>query len=165
MFNTVTIGLSIALPTIANFRWDWDSNPCVPLMLHYLWKPHKHNLPMFSLRPKNPPDSSSRFNTYANRSRRFCRNPMLSTRSAMINTSYRTHFRLETSSCYTFIRTILQGPIRSYSHFTMGLTPSPRLWVTMILSSTLHHSLACTQCSMWTYLNHIFHHYLTPLRS
>jgi hypothetical protein len=79
MFNTVTTGLSIAPPTIAHFRWGWDSNPWVPLMLHYLLPPHRQTLPMFSLRPTKPPDSLSGFNTSANRSRRFCRNPMLST--------------------------------------------------------------------------------------
>jgi hypothetical protein len=57
MFNTTTTGLSIAPPTIAHFRWGWDSNPWVPLMLHYLLQPHRKNLPMFSLRPTKPPDS------------------------------------------------------------------------------------------------------------
>jgi hypothetical protein len=118
-----------------------------------------------SLRPTKPPDSLSGFNTSTNRSRRFCRKPMLSTSNAMINTGYRTSFRLETRSGYTCRRSVLQGPIRSSTHFAMGLTPSPRLWVTMLLSSTLHHSLACTQCSMWTSFNHIFHHYWTPQRS
>jgi hypothetical protein len=51
---------------------------------------------MFSLRPTKPPDSLSRFNTSANRSRRFCRNPMLSTSRAMINIGYCKNFRLET---------------------------------------------------------------------
>ena len=36
MFNITTTGLSIAPPTIDPFRWGWDSNPWVPLMLHYL---------------------------------------------------------------------------------------------------------------------------------
>jgi hypothetical protein len=38
----------------------------------------------------------------------------------------------------------LTGP----HHFAMDLTLSPRLWVAMILSSTLRPSLACTQRSM-----------------
>jgi hypothetical protein len=150
MFNTATTGLSIAPPTIAPFRWGWDSNPWVPLMLHYLLQPHRQIIPMFSLRLTKPPDSLSRFNTSANRSMRFCRKPMLSTSNAMINTGYRTSFRWETRSGYICRKNALQGPIRSYVHFTMGLTLSPRLWVTMILSSTLPPSLACTQCSMWT---------------
>jgi hypothetical protein len=113
MFNTVTTGLSIAPPTIAHFRWGWDSNPWVPLMLHYLFPPHRQTLPMFSLRPTKPPDSLSGFNTSANRSRRFCRNPMLSTSNAMINTGYHTSFRLETKSGYICRRSISQGPIGS----------------------------------------------------
>jgi hypothetical protein len=119
MFNTVTTGLSIAPLAIAHFRWDWDSNPWVPLMLHYLLQPHRQTLPMFSLRPTNPPDSLSGFNTSSNRSMRFCRKPMLSTSSAMINTGYHTSFRLETRSGYICRRSILQGPIRSSAHFTI----------------------------------------------
>jgi hypothetical protein len=131
-------------------------------MLHYLLQPHRQTLPMFGLRPTKPPDSFSGFNTSANSSMRFCRNPILSTSSAMINRRYRTSFRLETSFGYICKRIILQGPIRSSTHFSMGLTPSPRLWVAMILSSTLHPSLVCTHCSMWTSFSHIFHHYWTP---
>jgi hypothetical protein len=134
-------------------------------MLHYLLPPHRQNIPMFSLRPKNPPDSLSRFNTSANRSRIFCRNPMLSMSNAMINTWYRTGFRLETTFGYIFRRSVSQGPIRSSAHFSMGLTLSLRLWVAMLLSSSLHPSLSYTQCSMWTSFDHIFHHYWTPQRS
>jgi hypothetical protein len=84
---------------------------------------------------------------------------------AMINTGYHTSFRLATKSGYICRRSISQGPIGSSAHFAMGLTLSPRLWVAMLLSSTLHPSLACTQCSMWTSFDHIFHHYWTPQRS
>jgi hypothetical protein len=155
MFNKATTGLSIAPPSISHFRWGWDSNHWVTLMLHYLLPPHRKNLPMFSLRSTKPLDSL----------RRFCRNLMLSTRSAMINTGYRTSFKWETRSGYICRKSALQGPIKISTHFTMGLTLSPRLWVGIILSSTLHHSLACTQYSMWTSFNHIFHPYWTPQRS
>ena len=127
MFITVIIGLSITPPAIAHFRWGWDSNPWVPLMLHYLFQPHIQNLPMFSLRLINPPDSLSRFNTSTNRSMIFSKNPMLSTIIAIINTGYYTSFRLEIKSGYICRRSILQGPTRSSSHFAMGLTLSPRL--------------------------------------
>jgi hypothetical protein len=119
---------------------------------------------MLSLRPKKPPDSLSRFNTSANRSMRFCKKLMLSTSSTKINTGYRTSFKLETRSSYIFRKNVLQSPIESSSHFAMGLKLSQRLWVAMILSSTLCPSLACTQCSMWTSFGHIFHHYWTPQR-
>jgi hypothetical protein len=165
MFNTITTGLSIAPLAIAHFKWDWDSNPWVPLMLHYLFPPHRHTLPMFSLRLTMPPYSLSRFNTSINRSRRFFKNPMLSTSNTMIDTGYHTDFRLETKCGYIYRRIVSQGSIESSIHFSMGLTLSPRLWVAMLLSSTLHPSLAFTQCSMWTSFIHIFHHYLTPPRS
>jgi len=164
MFKTVTTGLSIAPLPISHFRWGWDSNPWVPLMLHYILPPHRQNLPMLSLRPKKPPDSLSRFNTSANKSMRFCRNPMLSTSSAMINTRYCTSFRLETKFGYIWKMSVLHGHIGSSSHFVMGLTLSWRLWVAMILSSILHPSLAYTQCSMLTSFGHISHHYWTPKR-
>jgi hypothetical protein len=118
--------------TIAHFRWGWDSNPWVPLMLHYLLQPHRKNLPMFSLRPTKPPDSLSGFNTSTNRSMRFCRNPMLSTSNAMINTGYHTSFRWETRSGYICRKSPYRAPSKAPSHFSMGLTLSPRLWVTMI---------------------------------
>jgi hypothetical protein len=145
MFNTTTTELSIVPPVIAHFRWGWDSNPWVPLMLHYLLQQHRKILPMFSLRMKKPPDSLSGFNTSTNRSMVFWRKPMLiSTSSAMINIRYRTSFRWETRSSYICRKNSLQSPIERSIHFDMGLTLSPRLWVTMLLSSTLPPSLACT---------------------
>jgi hypothetical protein len=164
MFNTVTTGISIAPLIIAHFRWGWDSNLWDPLMLHFLLPPHIHTLPMISLRLEKPLDSLSGFNTSANRSRSFFINPMLSTSNAMINTGYHTSFRLAKNSSYIYRRSVSQGPIRSSNHFAMGLTLSPRSWVAMILSSTLHPSLAYTQCSMWTSFDHIFHHYWTTQR-
>jgi hypothetical protein len=127
MFNTTTTRLSIAPPTIAHFRRGWDSNPWVSLTLHYLLQLHMHTLPLFSLRLTKPPDSLRRFNTSANRSMRFFIKPMLSTRSAMINTEYHTSFRWDTRSSYICRKSSLQGPIKSSSHFAMGLTLSPRL--------------------------------------
>jgi hypothetical protein len=120
---------------------------------------------MFSLRSTKPLDLLSGFNTSANRSMRFYRNLMLSTRSSMINTGYHTSFRWDTRSGYICRNKSLQYPIGSSVHFDMGITLSTRLWVTMLLSSTLPPSLACTQCSMWTSSDHIFHHYWTPQRS
>jgi hypothetical protein len=108
MFSIATTGLSIAPPNIAPFRWGCDSNPWVPLMLHYLLQPHRQTLPMFNLRWTKPPDSLSRFSTSTNKSMRFCRKPMLSTSNAMINTGYHTSFRWETRSSYIFIKSV--GP-------------------------------------------------------
>jgi hypothetical protein len=83
----------------------------------------------------------------------------------MINTEYCTSFRWETRSGYICRNNSLQVPIGSSVHFVMGLTLSPRLWVTIILISTLPLSLACTHCLMWTSFDHIFHLYWTPQRS
>jgi hypothetical protein len=140
MSNTITTGLSIVPAAITHFMWVWDSNPWDPLMLHFLLPPHRQTLPLISLRSKNPPNSLSGFNTSANRSKIFCRNPMLSASSSMINTGYHTSFRLVTKSGYIYRRSISLGPIGSFAHFIMGLTLSPRLWIAILLSSTLHPS-------------------------
>jgi hypothetical protein len=165
MANIVTTWLSIVPPTIAHLWWVWDSNPWDSLMLHFLLLPHIQNLPLINKRSTKPQDSLSGFITSANRSKRFCRNPMLSTSSTTINTGYHTSFRLATKSSYICRRSVSSGPIRSFDHFVMGLTLSPRLWVEMILSSTLHPSMVYIQYSIWTSFSHIFHHYWTPLRS
>jgi hypothetical protein len=165
MSNIVTKGLSIVPPSIVHFRWVWDSNPWDPLMFHLLLPPHRKNLRLISLWSTKPPDPLRRFNTSANRSKRFCKNPMLSKSNAMINTWYHTGFRLVKKYGYICRRSISLGPIGSFDHFVMGLTLSPILWVAMILSSTLHPSLVYIQYSMWTSFGDIFHHYWTPLRS
>ena len=134
-------------------------------MLHFLSPPHRQTITLISLRSTKPPDSLSWFNKYTNRSRRFFKYPMLSTSNAMINIGYRTILRLEIKSGYICRRSISQGPIRSSTHFSMGFTLSPRLWVAILLSSTLHPSLSYTQFSMWTSFGHIFHHYWTPQKS
>jgi hypothetical protein len=107
-------------------------------MFDYPLKPQKNTLPMFSLRPKKPPNSSSEFSTSSNRSMRFCRNPMISTSSAMIKIGYHTSFKWDTRSSYICKKSVLQSPIESSAHFTMGLTLSPRPWVSILLRSTLH---------------------------
>jgi hypothetical protein len=113
-------------------------------------------------------DKATRFieqsNTSTNRFRIFCRSPMPSTSSAMINIGCHTSFRWEIKFGCTCRKNTLQDPIRSFIHSTMDLTPSPRLWVTILLSSTFPPSLACTQCLMWTSFGHTFHHYWTPQR-
>jgi hypothetical protein len=134
-------------------------------MLHFLLPLQRQILPLINLRSKNAPYLLSGFNTSANRSKRFCRNPMLSTRNAMINTRYHTSFRLATKYGYICKRSVSLGCIGIFAHFIMGRTLSPRQWVEMILSSTLHPSLVCIQYSMWTSFDHIFPHYLTPMRS
>jgi hypothetical protein len=141
MSNTVTIGFSLVPSTISHFRWVWDSNPWDPLMLEFLLPPHKQTLPLIILKLKKTPYSLNGFNTSTNRSMRFCKNLMLTTSTAMINTGYHTNFRLEIKSGYICKRNFSPCPIGIFSHFVMGLTLSPRLWVAMILISTLHYPI------------------------
>jgi hypothetical protein len=126
-------------------------------MLHFLLPLHTQTLPIISLQPTKLPDSLRGFNTSTNKTRRFCRNPMLSKNNTMINTGYHTSFRLVKKSGYIFRRSASPSPIKSFGQFIMGLTLSPKLWVEMILSSI--------QYLMWTSFGHIFHHYWTPMRS
>jgi hypothetical protein len=84
---------------------------------------------------------------------------------SFFNIGYHTSLRLAIESSYIFKRNVSLGPIKSFSHFVMVLTLSPRLWVAMLLSSTLHPSLVCIHYSMWTFFSHIFHRYWRPLRS
>jgi hypothetical protein len=103
-------------------------------------------------------------NTSSNRFRIFYRSPMPSTSNAMINTRCHTSFRWEIKFGCTCRKNALWGPIGSFVHSAMELTPSPRSWDIILLSSTFPPSLACTQYLMWTSFNHIFHHYWTPQR-
>jgi hypothetical protein len=164
MFNTTTTEPYIAQPTTTPFRWGWDFNHWVPWMLHYPLRPPRKTRRMLQLELTKPPDSLSGSNTSTNRFRIFYRSPMPSTSSAMINTGCHTSFRWETKFGCTCRKNALQGLIGSFIHSVMDPTPSPRLWVTIILSSTFPHSLACTQYSMWTSFDLIFHHYWTPQR-
>jgi hypothetical protein len=146
------------------FQVGLDFNHWVPWMLQYALHPHRKNCPMQKLKKKNPPDSLNESNTFPNRFRIFCRIPMPSTSSTMINIECHKSFRWEIKFCCTCRKNSLQDPIRSFLHSAMELIPSPRLWVTMILSSTFPPSLDCTQCLMWTSFGHTFHHYWTPQR-
>jgi hypothetical protein len=133
-------------------------------MLHYPLRTPRKICPMLQLKLTKPPGSLSGSNASANRFMIFYRSPMPSTSNAMINTGCHTSFRWETKFGCTCIKNALQGPIGSFVHSAMDLTPSPRLWETTLLSSTFPPSLACIECSMWISFNHIFHHYWTPQR-
>jgi hypothetical protein len=149
ILSITTIEPYIAQPATTPFRWGWDFNHWVPWMLQYPLQPPRQTHIMLQLELTKPPISLSGSSTSANRFRIFYR----STSSSMINIG-----------CHTCRKKTLEGLIESFFHFFMDPTPSPRLWVTMILSSTFPPSLACTQCSMWTSFSLIFHHYWTPQR-
>ena len=146
MLNTVVKNPYIAQPTTSPFRWGWDFNHWVPWMLHYPLHLHGKIHPMLKLKPKNPPDSLNESSTSTNWFGIFYRSPMPSTSSTMINIECHTSSRWEIKFGCTCKKNALQGPIERFVHSVMDLTPSPRLWVTMLLSSTFPPSLACTRC-------------------
>jgi hypothetical protein len=131
-------------------------------MLHYpLWSPRPTHI-LLQLKIKNPPGSLSGSNTSVNRFRISYISPMTSTRSAMINIGCHISFRWVTKLGCICRKNTLLDPIRIFSHSVMGHTPSPRLWLIILLSSTILLSLACTQCSTWISFDLISHHYWTP---
>jgi hypothetical protein len=133
-------------------------------MFHYPLLPPRKTQGMLQLHLTKPPSSLNRSNTSTNKFRIFYRIPMPCISNAMINFGCHTSYGWEKKFGCTYKKNALQGPIGSFFHSIMGLTPLPRFWVTMILSSTCPPSLACTECSMWTSFDRIFHHYWTPRR-
>jgi hypothetical protein len=99
---------------------------------------------MLQLELTKPPGSLSGSSTSTNKFRIFYRSLMPSASSSMINTGCHTSFRWETKFGFTCRKNALQGLIGSFIHSVMDPTPSPRLWVIILLSSTFPHSLACT---------------------
>ena len=159
MFSTATTGLSTAQLATTLFRWAWDSSHYVPSM----WPCHSQLLTqillMSNLKQRRQTTSLSISNIFASRSMTFWRNQMPSTSSDMINIVCHTSFKWATKSGCICKRNALLEPIGNSDHFDMVLTPLPRLWEIMHLSSAFPHSLACTQCSMWIAFDHTFHHY------
>jgi len=74
---------------------------------------------------------------------------------------YHTSFRWVTEFDYIYRKNALQEPNISSNHSDMVLTALPRLWETILWSTTFLHSFACTECSMWNALDHASHHYWT----
>jgi len=162
MFNISLTKPCITQLATAPSRWGWDSNHWAPWMLRYPCWPPQPNSPLIHKKLTKPPSSLRRSSTSANRFRIFFRILMPSTSSAMINIGCHICFRWEIKFGCTGRKNALQGPIGSFAHSVMGRTPSPRLWVTMILSSTFPLSLAYTQSSTWLSFDHISDHYWTP---
>jgi hypothetical protein len=127
MLNIAKTKPYIAQLTTTPFRWGWDSNHWVPLMLHYpLWPPRLTH-PLLQMNLKNPPGSLSGSNKSANSFSIFYRNPIPSTRNAMINMRCHISFRWETKFGCTCRKKALQVPIE--------ISPTP-LW-------NLHHHQGC----------------------
>ena len=94
----------------------------------------------------------------------FCRKLMPSTSNDMINNGFHTNSKWVTRFGCICRKSTSQDPIGSFVHFDMGLTPSPRLWVTMLLNWVFPASLAYTRYSMWTSFAHTFHYCWTHRR-
>jgi hypothetical protein len=146
------------------FKWGWDSNHWAPWMLHYPWRPPRLTRPLLHQNLTKPPDSLSGSSISTNRFRIFYRSLIPSTSNAMINIECHISFMWTTKFGCVCRKNALQSPIRNFGHSVMGRTPSPRLWVTMFLSSTFPPSLVCIKCSTWLSFDHISHHYWTPQR-
>jgi hypothetical protein len=134
-------------------------------MVHYPLRPHTSNHPIRKPKPTKRPGSLNESNTYSNRFRIFCTSLMPSTSNTMINTKCLIIFRWEIKFGCTYRNNSLQDRIGTVIHSDMDLTSSPRLWVTMILSSTFPPSFTCTQCLIWTSFDHTFFPYWKPRRS
>ena len=116
---------------------------------------------MSSLNFPRRTDSLSTFSTFANRFMTYWTYPMLSTSSEMINIGCNTTSRWATKCGYICRRSTSLDLTASFTRSDMGHTPSPRLSGTMPSRSVFHHSLVCTQCSMWTAFDPTFHLYWT----
>jgi hypothetical protein len=128
-------------------------------MLHYpLWSPRPTHL-LLQLKLTKPPGLLSRSSTSFNKFRISYISPMTSTSNTMINTGCHISFRWVTNFGCICKKNALPDPIESFTHSFMGHTPSPRLWVIMVLSLTFLLSSTCTQCSTWISFDLISHHY------
>jgi hypothetical protein len=132
------------------------------LHFNHSFRLHRKNHPMLKLNPTNPLGSLNKSNTSTNKFRICCRIPVPSTRNAMIKTTCHTSFRWDIKVGCTYKKSALQNPIRRFIHSMIDLTPSPNMWVKMILISTFRSSLVCSQHLMWTSFGHTFHLYWTP---
>lgn len=144
MLNTAITRLSTTLLATTLFRWAWDSSHYVPLM----WACHLQLLKqirlMFSPKQIRKTTSLSTSNISTSKSTTFWRNQMPSTSSDIINIVCHISFEWATKSSCICKRNALLKPIKNLDLFDMVLTPLPRLWETMHLSSAFPHSLACT---------------------
>jgi hypothetical protein len=131
-------------------------------MLHYPKQSPRPTHIFLHLKLTNSPSSLSASSTSTNRFMISYISPMISTHNIMINTECRISFRWANNFGCTCRKNALQDPIGSFVHSVMGCTPSPRMWVIILLSSTFLLSLACTQCSTWISFDLISHHYWTP---
>jgi hypothetical protein len=117
---------------------------------------------MLRMMQKNKQFFLNRSNISKNKFIIFGINPMPITCNDIIKIDFNTSSRLVTRHGCTWRKSESQAPIGIFFHFDMGLTPSPRLWVRMLLNLIFHPSLDYSLYVMWSYLDHVFHLYWTP---
>jgi hypothetical protein len=110
-------------------------------MLYYPLRSPRLNHILLQLKLKKPPSSLSGSKTSTNRFSISYRSPMTSSSNTMIKTECHISFRLATNFGCTSGKNVSHDPIRILSHFVMGLTPSPRMWVIISLEINLPHFL------------------------
>jgi len=89
---------------------------------------------MLILRLIEQPNLLNESNTSNNKFIIFYIKPIPSTSSATINIRYHTSFRWEIRYGCIWRKSASQDPIEIYFHSDTSLTPSPRLWVGIILN-------------------------------
>ena len=134
MSSTATKELSIAQLAIVPFKWAWDFNHCVPLMLQFLLQLHRQNMHMFNLKLIKPSSLLDAFSTFVSRFMVSWINSILSTNNIMTYIRCHRSFKWVTRFNCICKMNSLQNPIGIFDHSDMGLTPSPILWVTMLSS-------------------------------
>lgn len=110
-------------------------------MLHCILQLHRNNFPMFSLNMINPLSLLSTFYTSSSRFMMYWRNLMPNTNNGMISIRCLISFRWVRKFAYIYKRSTSLEPITRFNHSDIGLTPSPKLWETMLSSSVSPHSL------------------------
>lgn len=126
-------------------------------MLHSLFSLHMNNMPMFSPNLIKPPSLLSAFNTSTSRFMTFWRNLVPNENNNMINIGCPVSFRWEIAFGYICRKSTSLDLIIRFNHSNTGLTPSPRVWETMLSSSVPHYSLTCTLYSIWPTFDHNFY--------
>lgn len=115
------VELSITQLSTTPFRWAWDFNHWVPLMLHFPLQLHRKKLYMFNLNLKKLPSLMNEFNISMRRSMIYYKKLILSANDAMINTQCHTNFKWEIRFGCIYRRNTLQMPIISFTNLLWNL--------------------------------------------
>lgn len=109
-------------------------HPLAPIDITLPLLKHRKNLPMLKPRLIRKQNLLNGSITSNNDSMIFCIKLMPSASNYMINIGFCTSFRWVITYGFVFRKSDLEDPIASFTYFVMGLTPSPRLWVRILLN-------------------------------